>query len=71
MRAINYPKAQLEDPEHIRVGLCHPLLVAIADDQEGVDEPAILEHINDAGDVLCVPSLWVVEPCSMTSLYLI
>ena len=57
MRAINYPKAQLEDPEHIRVGLCHPLLVAIADDQEGVDEPAIFEHINYAGDVLCVPSL--------------
>ena len=56
-KSINYPKAQLEDPEHIRVGLCHPLLITIADDQEGVDEPAILEHINDAGDVLCVPSL--------------
>ena len=42
-KLINYPKAHLEDPEHVRVGLCHSLLIAVPDDQEGVDEPASFE----------------------------
>ena len=55
-KLINYPKAHLEDPEHVRVSLCHPLLIAVPDDQEGVDELASLELLNDVANVLRVPS---------------
>ena len=58
---MNYPKPQLEDPEHIRVSLCHPLLVAVADNQESVDELASLEFFNNVTDVLCVPSFGIVQ----------
>ena len=57
----SYPKAQLEDPEHVRVGLGHPLLSAVADDDKRVDDLADLELGYDLCDVLSVSSFGVVE----------
>ena len=48
---------------HIRVGPIHPLLRTVTDDQEGGDEFAILEFLDDVGDVFSVPSLRVIESC--------
>ena len=56
-----YPKAQLEDPKHVRVGLGHPLLSAVADDHKRVDDLADLELCYDLCDVLSVSSFGVVE----------
>ena len=61
MKILSYPKHHLEDSEHVCVGLGHPRLSTIPNDEEGIDEAASFESFYDVGYVLGVPAFGVIQ----------